>query len=169
MTEHKKAGVALAALWVGGMGALAIGTHPGDDTAQRTSDTDSSVYMPASASSSSAQSAGSAAATAAASSVDFIIRFDDKIEAIDRCLTLNPDQLPDAQRIFASWASDKDALSGMTLKKVKFSGEFILSWDAGTDGAPPRSVIDNKLEKIRAMPAVRYADPDYTFQPEGAR
>lgn len=169
MTEHKKAGFALAALWVSGMSALAVGTHPGDTIATHTSDGDAAIYMPASALSSSAQTAGPVATIAAARSIDFIIRFDDKIDAIDRCLALNPDQLPDAQRIFSAWASDKDALSGMTLKKVTFSGEFILSWDAGTAGSPSRAVIDSKLEKIRALPAVRYADPDFTFQPEGAR
>lgn len=170
MTGQTKAGYALAALWVGGMGGLVYTTTPDGAQTSAPVSQDDATFMPAAGSTRTVADVPVQARPAAARQpVDFIVRFDDKIEAIDRCLNLRPNQLPDAQRVFSDWASDKEALNGMTLKKVKFSGEFILSWDAGSDAHPARAAIDDKLAKIRSLSSVRYADPDYTFQPEGAR
>ena len=168
MTGQTKAGYALAALWVGGMGGLVYTTTPDATPTSAPVSQDDATFMPAAGSTRTVADVSLQASPATATqSVDFIVRFDDKIEAIDHCLNLRPNQLPDAQRVFRSWAEDKDALDGMTLKKVKFSGEFILTWDPGPGSG--RAAIDDKLAKIRSLSSVRYADPDYTFQPEGAR
>lgn len=101
--------------------------------------------------------------------VDFIVRFENDIDALDACSQMFRQDKEEAQKMFADWAAEHEAMQGMRLKKVSYSGEMILTWDTGSAQPLLRKSVEEKLAKIKALPSVRYADPDHTAQAQGAR
>lgn len=101
--------------------------------------------------------------------VDFIVRFKTGIDQLDACTKTYHEDEDAARKIFEEWAASHESMADLTLKKVSYSGEMLLVWDTGLKRPLLKTDISAKLEKIKAMAAVRYADPDYTAQAEGTR
>ena len=169
-----------AGVWLAGMGALAYGTHPNVQTALNTSAQaqeetvlNTPVYTPAAttrpASVTTQDPAGERAAGKNHQNVDFIVRFENDIPELEACRKLFRTDKQTARKIFSDWAADYEAMKGIRLKKVSFSGEMLLAWNTGVEGPMPGDEIQARLTQIKDMPGVRYADPDYTAQAEGPR
>jgi len=182
----------VAAVWLAGMGALTFSTLPevatqtsgatGSVATGQETDISPTIYKPAASTSSSPISRPASAATQIQASdnsdltpaiegqtVDFIVRFENDDPGIEACReTFHKDKAA-SRKMFSDWAADYEPLQGMHLKKAAYSGEMILTWDTGSQTPAQSSEIAAKLAQITAMPNVRYADPDYTVQAEGAR
>ncbi len=139
--------------WIGGVGAIGYLTVPGS--------TASPVYLPASIETAETGDASSVTQITAESRVDFIVRFKD-VEAVKMCLEMFKEDPDGARNVFAGWAGDYDALSGMSLKKTSYAGELILTWLREDGQRPNRADIIAKQQELQSMPVVEYADPDYT-------
>lgn len=167
--------MALAAAGLGGIMVLAIATTsrtgtPGAPstepaTPQTSAEEDTLLAMPASMTTEREENADLRIADA--ETVDFIVRFKDDIDAIETCLSMPRDQIEETRKIFSDWAAADPAMSGMVLKKISYSDEFILTWNSGIHRPLLRTEMTQKLEALKAMPGVKYADPDYTAQPRG--
>ena len=93
----------------------------------------------------------------------FIVRFNDNPE-INRCLQLFRKDKAASRAEFAEWASKHPALDGLSLERVNYSGEAILSY-RGANDANPASSAKAIQARLNDLPFVRYADPDYTAFP----
>jgi len=156
MTEKKKSQtgtILVSAGWLLGLGAIAMGTAPSHDT--------NSVYLPATVETARNVLAHDADTVPDETSVDFIVRFhaDDDVDA---CLEKFKTDPEGARIDFEGWASNHAELDGMKLKKTSYAGEMILSWTTEGGNRPNRADIITKQQALQAMPAVKYADPDYT-------
>lgn len=100
---------------------------------------------------------------------DFIVRFQNDIPEMNACLQTFRSDKNMARQMFADWAETQTGLKGMALNKVSYSGEVVLTWTPAIGRPLLRSELNAKLAAIKAMPSVRYADPDFTTQAQGAR
>lgn len=178
----------ISALWLAGMSTLAFVTVP-SNAAQYTSAP--GVYSPAIAATAPAPDVSlespvrlrPAIATIESEpnpasdisllpppqTVDFIVRFNNDIPEIDACSKMYRENKAGAQRLFSDWAAAHDALEGVALKKVSYSGEMILVWETGIKRPLLTNEVQTKLAQIKALPSVLYADADSTAQVQGAR
>jgi len=186
----KQTGIAgVAAAFLVAMTGLVYGTHPDkNQTASLTAANEASVVAsdiktptartaatrsserPAVA----IQSAGGSETNNAlrlppAETVDFIVRFGTNIPELDACAEMFAIDKDAARDMFANWAADKPALKGVALNSVSYSGEMLLTWTSDLGRPLRRAELDEKLAAIKAMPSVRYADPDFTTTPQKGR
>lgn len=150
-----------AIVWVGSISALAYATYPGASPAPASQ---TSLYQPASVVGPPPIVERGVTLIPDDKTVDFIVRFHDGVDAVEACLETPRSELATAQGIFANWAATEPALSQMSLKQVKYSGEFLLTWNTGLKRPLIRTEVQTKLEEVQAMPSVRYADVDLTVQ-----
>lgn len=156
----------IAAAWLGALGAIAFTTLP--STAKHMSGVENA--MPAMALSEvGAPHRADLTLMQDHQVVDFIVRFQNDIPELDTCARTFRQDKAAAQSIFAKWAAQHDALEGISLKTVNYSGEMILSWDTGLQRPLLKTEVETRLAQIKAMPSVKYVDPDYTAQAEGGR
>ena len=101
--------------------------------------------------------------------IDLIVRFENNIPELDACAEMFRTDKDAARKMFAKWAVDKPALSGVALGSVSYSGEMLLTWTSDIGRPLLRAELDEKLAAIKAMPSVRYADPDFTTTPQKGR
>jgi len=177
----------ISAAWLAGMGALIFATLPSlapsaSHLAEQTKDTSTPLYRTASSPAPNVSTRPASATTQIAApaaseltlrresqSVDFIVKFQNDIPELEACgLTFRSDEGA-ARKMFADWAAHYDAMDGMGLKKASYSGEMILTWNTGIARPLSRAEVNAKLSEIKAMPSVKYADPDFTARAEGAR
>lgn len=104
-----------------------------------------------------------------AETVDFIVRFQNDIPELDACAEMFRTDQDTARNMFAKWAAVKPALSGVALSSVSYSGEMLLTWTSDIGRPLLRTELDEKLAAIKAMPSVRYADPDFTTTSQKGR
>ena len=174
----------LSVAWLAGMGALVFATLPSSSATHTSAATDVSPplvptsaaedtnqrYITAQASTLSKEAPGSNnARLAPEQTVDFIVRFANDIEEIDACSKMFRTDKQAANKIFADWAAAHDALDGVELKNVSYSGEMLLLWKTGINRPLSKTEVADKLAKINALSTVRYADPDYTVKAQGGR
>lgn len=163
----------IAAAWLGALGAIAFTTLP--STAKHMSGVETAMPVTAAAIPANAISEVGAPHHDTLTLirdhqvVDFIVRFQNDIPELDTCARTFRQDKAAAQSIFAKWAAQHDALEDMSLKTANYSGEMILSWDTGVQRPLLKTEIETRLAQIRAMPSVKYVDPDYTAQAEGGR
>ena len=93
----------------------------------------------------------------------FIVRFNTSEETDAFIATFRKDKAA-SKAAFAKWAAGNPAFDGMTLERVNYSGEAILSYSGAEDANPVRSAKEIKA-RISAQETVRYADPDFTAFP----
>jgi hypothetical protein len=177
---------ALGVAWLAGMGALAFATLPSSSAthtsvatnAAPTGSAESTVSPDASRQT--ILAAGASTLTkdvptsnisrlAPEQTVDFIVRFNNDIDELDACSKMFRNDKEAAQKIFTDWASAHDALEGVTLKSVSYSGEMLLTWQTGINRPLSKREVEDKLVEIKSMPSVRYADPDYKVKAQGGR
>lgn len=93
----------------------------------------------------------------------FIVRFNDEPElgAILKGFRGNKEK---ARAEFKKWASKHPELSGLSLERVNYSGEAILSYRGADDAAPALNAKEIQA-RLNDVPFVRYADPDFTAFP----
>lgn len=174
----------LSVAWLAGMGALVFATLPSSGATHASVATDASQllvpassaedttqkYIAAQASTLSNEAPGNTSAKLAPEeTVDFIVRFANDIDELDACSKMFRTDKQAAHKIFADWAAAHEALDGVELKNVSYSGEMLLTWSTGINRPLSKTEVEDKLAKINALTAVRYADPDYTVQAQGGR
>lgn len=85
-------------------------------------------------------------------------------DALAEILALYRPHRDRAVREFAIWAQDKPELRGLTLDRVTYSGEALLSYNPGMDSREPRLTPDEIIAQLNASPFVRYAELDSIVQ-----
>ena len=93
----------------------------------------------------------------------FIVRFN-KDPDLDRHLKMFRSDKAASRAAFAKWAAQHPELDGLTLERVNYSGEVVLSY-RGADDADPVASAKAMQARLNELPFVRYADPDYTAFP----
>ena len=93
----------------------------------------------------------------------FVVRFNDNPE-LDRHLKAFRKDKAASRAAFAKWAAKHPELDGLTLERVNYSGEVVLSY-RGADDANPVTNAKEMQARLNDLPIVRYADPDYTAFP----
>ena len=93
----------------------------------------------------------------------FIVRFN-KGAAIDEHLALYRSDKSAGHAAFARWAAQHPELNGITLDRVNYSGEAILTY-TGANDPNPASHAKEIQARLNSLSVVRYADPDYNAFP----
>lgn len=177
----------ICSIWLVGIGALVFGTLPVSTVPTSLATNEHSQTVPqfktpllsgaqdnlrpaAGVTQAQLQSSAGFLPTGQGDTVDFIVRFNNNIEELDVCRSLFRSDPQASREMFTAWAGKYRALQDLSLKKASFSGEMILNWNPGMKRPPTRAEINTKLDQIKGLAEVRYADPDFhTAQPQKSR
>lgn len=166
----------ISALWIAGMAALTFTTAPSNAALHTSAPVAQAEPINIAVSSShnvkpatvttetAAVAVGDIAKIPKSQTVDFIVRFKKNIPELDKCSKMFRGDKAAARKLFSEWAASKEALDGIRLKKVSYSGEMILVWNIDTDSTVTQADVQAKLDQINSMADVRYADADSTVK-----
>ena len=157
------AGTSLA--WIIGAGLLINATYPGTSTTANLvghsiTAPDSSEPQIKPASAQTVVAAQSTTSVASTPTFDFLVKFEKDHPDLETCVKTFHTDKEAAKKIFAEWAADREVFSDISLRKVSYSGEMILTWNSGMDRPLVRDDVESKLKLIKSAPGVRYADKD---------